>query len=202
MSGIVSDRRRIGSDEHGHPLVGEVDEHRRFHIRFRARDGHYHWFTLKARPVLGSDGEVIRCVGTLTDVTEQKKSEERLLQDAVNDNLTGLPNRRLFLDRLETSIAVGRIEERVRPTVFVIDIDRFKQVNDGLGMSAGDTILLTLARRIIRLLKPQDTLARLGGDQFGLMPETTNGTGPFMLKSWAPDQKTMLTKNACAARPT
>ena len=150
-----------------------VLEHRRGRIvqdfRFRARDGHYHWFTLKARPVLGSDGEVIRCVGTLTDVTEQKKSEERLLQDAVNDNLTGLPNRRLFLDRLETSIAVGRIEERVRPTVFVIDIDRFKQVNDGLGMSAGDTILLTLARRIIRLLKPQDTLARLGGDQFGLI---------------------------------
>ncbi len=150
-----------------------VLEHRRGRIaqdfRFRARDGHYHWFTLKARPVLGSDGEVIRCVGTLTDVTEQKKSEERLLQDAVNDNLTGLPNRRLFLDRLETSIAVGKIEEKVRPTVFVIDIDRFKQVNDGLGMSAGDTILLTLARRIIRLVKPQDTLARLGGDQFGLI---------------------------------
>ena len=150
-----------------------VLEHRRGRIvqdfRFRARDGHYHWFTLKARPVLGSDGEVIRCVGTLTDVTEQKKSEERLLQDAVNDNLTGLPNRRLFLDRLETSIAVGKVEERVRPTVFVIDIDRFKHVNDGLGMSAGDTILLTLARRIVRLVKPQDTLARLGGDQFGLI---------------------------------
>lgn len=150
-----------------------VLEHRRGRIaqdyRFRARDGHYHWFTLKSRPVLGSDGEVIRCVGTLTDVTEQKKSEERLLQDAVNDNLTGLPNRRLFLDRLESAIAVGRVEEKVRPTVFVIDIDRFKQVNEGLGMSAGDTILLTLARRIIRLTKPQDTLARLGGDQFGLI---------------------------------
>ncbi len=150
-----------------------VVEHRRGKIgqdfRFRARDGHYHWFTLKARPVLGSDGEVIRCVGTLVDVTEQKKSEERLLNDAINDNLTGLPNRRLFLDRLETSIAVGKIEEKIRPTVFIIDIDRFKQVNDGLGMSAGDTILLTLARRIIRLVKPQDTLARLGGDQFGLI---------------------------------
>ena len=150
-----------------------VLEHRRGRIsqdfRFRARDGHYHWFTLKARPVLGTDGEVIRCIGTLTDVTEQKKSEERLQHDAITDNLTGLPNRRLFLDRLENAIAVGKIEERVRPTVFVIDVDRFKQVNDGLGLSAGDTILLTLARRIVRLIKPQDTLARMGGDQFGLI---------------------------------
>lgn len=150
-----------------------VMEHRRGRIlqdfRLRARDGHYHWFTLKARPVLGSDGEVIRCIGTLTDVTEQKKSEERLQHDAINDNLTGLPNRKLFLDRLENAIAVGRIEEKVRPTVFVIDVDRFKQVNDALGLSAGDTILLTLARRMVRLIKPQDTLARLGGDQFGLI---------------------------------
>jgi diguanylate cyclase (GGDEF)-like protein/PAS domain S-box-containing protein len=150
-----------------------VVEHRRGKImqdfRFRARDGHYHWFTLKARPVLGSDGEVIRCIGTLMDVTEQKKSEERLQHDAINDNLTGLPNRKLFLDRLENSIAVGRIEEKVRPTVFIIDIDRFKQVNDALGLSAGDTILLTIARRVVRLIKPQDTLARMGGDQFGLI---------------------------------
>ncbi|TPK95867.1 MULTISPECIES: EAL domain-containing protein [unclassified Mesorhizobium] len=150
-----------------------VLEHRRGKVaqnfRLRGADGHYHWFSLRARPVIGSDGEVIRCVGTMVDVTEQKKSEERLLHDAVHDNLTGLPNRELFMNRLEAIISIARTEEKVRPTVFIIDIDRFKQVNDGLGISAGDTILLTVARRLHRLLKPKDSLSRFAGDQFALM---------------------------------
>jgi diguanylate cyclase (GGDEF)-like protein len=66
-------------------------------------------------------------------------------------------------------ISIARTEESIRPTVYLIDIDRFKQVNDSLGISAGDTILLTIARRLHRLLKPRDSLARLGGDQFALM---------------------------------
>ena len=150
-----------------------VLEHRRGrvaqHFRLRGADGHYHWFALRARPVIGSDGEVIRCVGTLVDVTEQKKAEERLLHDAVHDNLTGLPNRELFLSRLDGIISIAKGEETIKPTVFVIDIDRFKQVNDGLGISAGDTILLTIARRLHRLLKPRDSLSRIAGDQFALM---------------------------------
>lgn len=150
-----------------------VLEHRRGKIcqnfRLRAADGHYHWFSLRARPVIGSDGEVIRCVGTLVDVTEQKKAEERLLHDAVHDNLTGLPSRELFMNRLDAMVGVARTEEKVRPIIFAIDIDRFKQVNDGLGISAGDTILLTISRRLHRLLKPGDALSRFGGDQFALM---------------------------------
>ncbi len=150
-----------------------VLEHRRGRVsqsfRLRGADGHYHWFALRARPVVGSDGEVIRCVGTLVDVTEQKKAEERLLHDAVHDNLTGLPNRELFMTRLEAIISVAKSEDKIQPTVFVIDVDRFKQVNDGLGISAGDTILLTIARRLHRLLKPKDSLSRFAGDQFALM---------------------------------
>lgn len=150
-----------------------VLEHRRGRVslsfRLRGADGYYHWYNLRARPVIGSDGEIIRCVGTLFDVTEQKKAEERLLHDAVHDNLTGLPNRELFMNRLETVISIAGTEETVRPTVFIIDIDRFKQVNEGLGMSAGDTMLLTIARRLHRLLKPNDSLSRLSGDQFGLI---------------------------------
>jgi diguanylate cyclase (GGDEF)-like protein len=148
-------------------------EHRKGRLnhqfRLRAEDAHYHWMSLRARPVVGSNGEVIRCVGTMIDVTEQKSSEERLLHDAVHDNLTGLPNRELFLDRLDALTRMSATQEAMRPTVFMIDIDRFKQVNDNLGMSAGDTILLTITRRLKRLLKPQDTLARITGDQFGLI---------------------------------
>ncbi|WP_421091002.1 EAL domain-containing protein [Pseudochrobactrum sp. MP213Fo] len=138
-------------------------------FRLRANDGHYHWYALRARPVIGSDGEIVRCVGTLHNVTEQKKAEERLLHDAVHDNLTGLPNRELFLDRLANVMSMSHSESKLRPTVFVIDIDRFKQVNDSLGMSAGDTILLTVSRRLFRLMKSQDTLSRLSSDQFGLI---------------------------------
>ena len=138
-------------------------------FRLRAADGHYVWFTLKARPVVGSDGEVVRVVGTLTDVTDFKNAEERLLFDAVHDNLTGLPNRELFIDRMEAAFAFARSDSNIRPSVMVIDLDRFKQVNDSVGIAVGDSILLTIARRLGRALKPQDTLARLSGDQFAII---------------------------------
>ena len=79
-------------------------------FRMRTADGHYLWFALRARPVVGSDGEVVRLVGTLTDVTEFKTAEERLLHDAVHDNLTGLPNRELFLDRLEAVLGFAKAD--------------------------------------------------------------------------------------------
>jgi diguanylate cyclase (GGDEF)-like protein/PAS domain S-box-containing protein len=153
LDGVVEQRRgRVSQD-----------------FRMRTADGHYLWLALRARPVVGSDGEVIRLVGTLTDVTEFKTAEERLLHDAVHDNLTGLPNRELFLDRLEAVLGFAKVDSTIRPTVIVIDIDRFKQVNDSVGMALADSILLTLARRLGRLIKPHDTLARLSGDQFGLI---------------------------------
>lgn len=139
-------------------------------FRLRSEDGHFRWFRLRARPILGSDAEVIRCVGTLLDITEQKTAEERLLHDAVHDNLTGLANRELFMDRLEAAIARGKADSSTaKPTVLLLNLDRFKQVNDGIGLSAGDSILLTIARRLDRMLQPQDSLARLSGDQYGMI---------------------------------
>jgi diguanylate cyclase (GGDEF)-like protein/PAS domain S-box-containing protein len=138
-------------------------------FRLRTPDGNYLWFALKARPVVATDGEVVRLVGTLTDVTEFKTAEERLLHDAVHDNLTGLPNRQLFIDRFEAVLAFAKSDPAMRPTVMVIDLDRFKQVNDSVGIAVADSILLTLARRLGRLLKPHDTLARFAGDQFALI---------------------------------
>ena len=138
-------------------------------FRMRTPDGHYIWLAMKARPVVGSDGEVVRLVGTLSDVTEFKSAEERLLQDAVHDNLTGLPNRELFIDRLEAVLGLAGADTSIRPSVMMLDLDRFKQVNDSVGIAVGDSILLTLARRLGRLLKPQDTLARISGDQFALI---------------------------------
>ena len=81
-------------------------------FRLRAADGHYFWYALKARPVVGQDGEVVRIVGTLADCHRIKTAEERLLHDAVHDNLTGLPNRELFFDRLDAALTMGQVRGR------------------------------------------------------------------------------------------
>ncbi len=137
-------------------------------FRLRSAGGDYYTFALKARPVVGPDGEVVRVVGTLSDVTDVKVAEDRLLHDAVHDNLTGLPNRELFFDRLET--ALGAVSEAGHmPCVVAVDIDRYKHINERLGLTAGDSIVTTLARRLGRLKRPQDTLARIGGDEFAFI---------------------------------
>ena len=153
--------------------LGAAIEHKRGRISqgFRLRDteGHYQWFQLRARPMLNNSGEVVRCIGTLTDITEQKKSEDRLLHDSVRDHLTGLENGELFASRLGTLIDMANQNEAVRPSVFHIDVDGFREINNKLGFSVGDTILLTLSRRLSRLLRDGDCLARLSGDQFVLL---------------------------------
>ena len=138
-------------------------------IRLRGADSRYHSFTLKARPVVNAAGEVVRVIGALSDVTEVKTAEERILHDAIHDNLTGLPNRELFLDRLGAAIIQADRPGAPKPATLAIDIDRFKEVNDALGMAFGDSALLAVARRLGRELKPGDTLARIGGDEFGVI---------------------------------
>lgn len=159
--------------ERFHATMESILEHKRGQIaqtfRIRGLDGHYRWMRLKARPMVGTDGQVIRCIGTLSDVTDAKNSEERLLQDSVRDNLTGLENRELFRNRLDMVIQMSLSGNARRPSVFHINLDSFRSINSKVGMSAGDTILLTVARRLARLLRPGDSIARLGGDQFALL---------------------------------
>ena len=140
-----------------------------FAFRMRAEDGHFLWFALRARPIVGADGEVVRCSGTIADITDSKLGEERLLHDSVHDNLTGLPNRQIFLDRLNSALLRQRSERIAAPTVVVIDIDNFKRVNSEFSYSVGDSVLLATARRMARMLRPQDTLARLQADGFGVI---------------------------------
>jgi diguanylate cyclase (GGDEF)-like protein/PAS domain S-box-containing protein len=144
---------------------GRIDQE----FRLRAADGHYLSFRLRARPVVGPEGEVIRVVGTLTDVTDERNAQERLLHDAVRDNLTGLPNRELFFDRLEAALVFARADKELRPTALCINLDRFRQINEQVGHATGDSILLTISNRLARLLQPQDTLARLSGDGFAII---------------------------------
>jgi len=144
-------------------------------FRMRGHEGHFLWYELRAHSVAMPHQRSLRCVGLMRDITDGKRSQERLLGDAVHDSLTGLPNRELFLDRLQIAIARVKDEGGIRPpTILFVDIDRFKHVNQSFGMVIGDTMLLTIARRLQRHLGPQDSLARLSGDQFAVLLVTEN----------------------------
>ncbi|MEL7048422.1 MAG: EAL domain-containing protein, partial [Pseudomonadota bacterium] len=154
-------------------LLWSVKErtHRRIKTDFQIRhaDNTYRWFELEASAVETAEGRNLRCVGLLRDVTDSHQAQQRLLSDAVHCPLTGLPHRELFLDRL--SVAMRRMpqDRTLRPTVLYIDIDKFNAVNNALGLVVGDTLLLTIARRLANQLGDEDTLARMNGDQFGLL---------------------------------
>ena len=120
---------------------GEV----RIEFRMRHADNSYRWFELEAASVPSQDRRAVRCVGLLREVTESKRAQDRLLHDAVNDSLTGLPNRELFLDRLAIAAKRAALEPLVRPALLFIDIDRFKAVNSSFGLVVGDSLLLTVA---------------------------------------------------------
>ena len=138
-------------------------------MRIAGHDGGYRTFRMRVKPVLGGDGQVNRIVGTLGDVTEDRASRERLLHDSVHDSLTGLPNKQLFLDRLERALIRGRNPGGVKPAVYLVDIDGFMDLEERIGHSAADSVLLAISRRIARLMRPLDTVARINGDQFAVI---------------------------------
>jgi diguanylate cyclase (GGDEF)-like protein/PAS domain S-box-containing protein len=124
----------------------------------------------QAEVILAVNGRSLRMVGAVHDVTERKVLEERLKHQAFHDPLTGLPNRTLLMDRLEHALA--RATRRpASVAVLFLDLDRFKFVNDSLGHEAGDQILVALAARLRACLRPQDTIARLSGDEFTILLE-------------------------------
>ncbi len=141
-------------------------EHRMMH-----RDGTYRWMLCRGIAVHDQSGKAIRMAGSLSDITDRKHAEEQLLRDALHDGLTGLPNRVLFNDRLERSIARVTRDPNHHYAVLFIDLDRFKRVNDSLGHVVGDELLLGFAKRLIACLRPSDTVARLGGDEFTILLE-------------------------------
>ena len=107
---------------------------------------------------------------TCGDVTEQRSLEAQLSKRAFNDELTGLANRALFTDRIGQSLR-RRSSDRSTTALLFLDLDDFKQINDGLGHGAGDQLLIAVARRLAECVRPGDTVARLGGDEFGILLE-------------------------------
>lgn len=144
-------------------------------IRMRHADGVFRWFLARGLGISGDGGNVDRIVGSITDITGRKHAEERAAYMALHDGLTGLPNRQLLLDRLEQTLQ-RRERNPNRPfALMVMDIDRFRIVNESLGHHVGDQILMRLAERLQGGVRRGDTVARIGSDQFAILMDELTG---------------------------
>ena len=152
-------------DGHGHAALETVR---------LTKDGNFVDVALLAAPLV-VDHARAGYVLSFRNIGERKEIEARLQHDVMHDVLTGLPNRGLFLDRL--NLALSRRMRRPDQScgVLFFDVDRFKEINDELGHAAGDELLRTVAQRLNASLRPQDTAARLGGDEFGVVVENIAG---------------------------
>jgi len=139
--------------------------------RIRTRAGDYRWMLCRGMAVRDRDGRPLRMAGSQTDIHARKLAEERLLHDSLRDGLTGLPNRNLVTHRLHQAIEYMQRQPSRRFAVLFLDLDRFKNVNDSLGHTTGDKLLIECGRRLGLCCRPHDTLARLGGDEFVLLLE-------------------------------
>jgi len=134
-------------------------------VRWVRGNGSICWVHLSVSALRDDSGSVAGVIVHIDDVTDRKEAQARLAHQALHDPLTGLPNRNLLLDRLQH--AVAELERRSGGVaVFFLDLDRFKNVNDTMGHAAGDRLLVQIAQRLVRIMRPSDTVSRLGGDEF------------------------------------
>jgi|AraplaMF_Col_mMF_1032025.scaffolds.fasta_scaffold00067_92 diguanylate cyclase (GGDEF)-like protein/PAS domain S-box-containing protein len=136
----------------------------------RRKNGEVYPELLTISTVRDEDGEISNYVGTFSDITLWKRSQQRMEHLAHHDALTGLPNRLMLHSRLEHAVSKAR-RDRKQGAVLFLDLDRFKPVNDRLGHPAGDALLIAVAKRLRERLRDSDTLARLGGDEFVIVLE-------------------------------
>ncbi len=134
----------------------------------RRKDGSHVWVLENGNLLGGKEGKPGIIEGTIIDITERKRAEEKVKHLAFHDSLTGLPNRLLFSDRLRVAM-VHANRYRQKLAVLFLDVDRFKVINDSLGHSIGDELLRRIAERVGGCIRQEDTIARLGGDEFTVL---------------------------------
>jgi diguanylate cyclase (GGDEF)-like protein/PAS domain S-box-containing protein len=144
----------------------------------RRKDGSIYPESLSVVAVRDPSGETEHFIGMFSDITDRKLREEQMEFQALHDDLTGLPNRGAFMERLSQAVALAKRHDHPAPSVMYMDLDGFKWINDNLGHDAGDEVLKEFATRVARCVRESDTVARLGGDEFTvLLPETSDEEG-------------------------
>lgn len=136
------------------------------------KEGHVIWTRLTATIARNEHGEAQFALGMVEDITDRKRAEEALAHQALHDTLTGLPNRVLLYDRLEQALCAGR-RGGTPVALLLMDLNRFKEINDTFGHHFGDLVLEQVGKRLQHVLRQSDTIARLGGDEFAIvLPDT------------------------------
>ncbi|MBN2782903.1 MAG: EAL domain-containing protein, partial [Campylobacterales bacterium] len=137
-------------------------------FKLKTKNGEYIPILARAKKVLNKDGKAIRLIGTHVDLSELTKVQEKLLYQAQHDALTNLPNRVLFLDRLQQGIKKARRYEN-KIAILFLDLDHFKEINDTLGHDAGDKLLIKISQILKKHIRLSDTVSRFGGDEFAII---------------------------------
>ncbi len=155
----------------------------------RKKSGEGYWEYMVISPIVDERGAITHFVGVKEDVTERKRIEEELLRKGNSDEVTGLPNRLLALDRLEQALARSQLQG-VMGSLLLIDLDRFNRVNEVLGHFVADKILREAGGRLVSQVRPEDTVARLGGDEFCIVvgeckPEDVEGLAQRILRGFS-----------------
>ncbi|HRP98605.1 MAG TPA: EAL domain-containing protein [Rhodocyclaceae bacterium] len=145
-----------------------LTEHFYCEYRVRASSGEYRWIAARGVAVRNGKGIATLMAGSVTDITDRIRREEHIRELALSDQLTGLPNRRCLMDRLPAALAEAERAGAMVAVLF-IDLDRFKKVNDTCGHLVGDELLVAIAQRLSRTLRPYDVLVRQGGDELIVM---------------------------------
>ncbi|MBW4429766.1 MAG: EAL domain-containing protein [Nostoc desertorum CM1-VF14] len=148
--------------------VIQTKQENEFECSFPKNSGTEYYHT-RLLPEFAADGSVEFVMSIARNITALKLAQAQLIHDAFHDSLTGLPNRALFIERLERAIALTKRRTDYKFAVFFLDVDRFKVVNDSLGHTIGDQLLNAIARRLETCLRSQDTVARIGGDEFTIL---------------------------------